>query len=930
MRCINSIQRYLFVLLTVLFSTIGIHAQTAISDSISQRLELLAKSLAVTGRSVPQEEIFLHIDNTGYYVGDTIYFKAYLRLSTGQPSNLSELLYVELLDNDGYLVERQNIRLQDGQGHGSLVLTDSLYSGFYELRAYTRWQLNWGRCTHPHTQKVTRWFYSHQMRDDYYRDYEKLYSRVFPVYDKPRQAGSYSQQMTVRPLQRYYRQQTEEEKAVVTTYPEGGNLVAGVENRIAFEANNQDGQHLSGELQIQDENGKVLAKGKTLGFGRGVLTYTPQNNARNRAIFVWNGHHGSVPLPKAENGGCALKTDILGDSIMVHLSLTGQAAQIPLAMSVMSHGVMKVFRQLGQGTDLSTIVDAGKLPDGVTQLTVYSADGHVWADRLVFVRHRSFRAHNLAVTGLPADVQPYQRVDLQIEGEKNSTASIAVRDALTSPNTFDTGNILTELLLSSQIRGYVEQPDYYFEKNDHEHLQALDLLLMIQGWRRYDWFQMAVPGAFVRTEPYEKTQIMDGEVCKLPEPDDMRVYEPVEKSDRDSTLLQEADALIAKEYGLTSPDSDAIKRMHRIEYLQIVLDRERITAANLSHDVTVHAEFALDHKVNGEGYKAAEGEVQTSQKGDFQIKAPAFDGYCRFFCSASDQRKWKEGKEHVWLDDAEYRFDADGEGGLINYPEFYVRFRWPYPRFVKPYGFYQTAEPEYALDTRTDKVSSDKVHILNEVVIGASHSGMRGFDATKPAFVLDAYQAFNQTVDDGMCPGYYNGVTTFANNVARAYIGDMNMDRNYTLEVRFNGRNLSSNIPPNDLSRYEHLHFLDKVYVYSDYSPRREGDKRYSQSNQPQVIVDIRRNMDGKQYKTYRDRYEVIWGFSAPTEFYSPDYSRMPIPEAGDHRRTIYWNPDVKLDADGRATVHFYGNGKATELTVSANGMSTDGVLQSN
>ena len=95
-------------------------------------LEGWATRLQKFGKSIPQEQVFVHMDNTCYFLGDTIYFKAYLRRSdTGTPSNLSGLLYAELFNQDGYLVERQLIEMKNGQGSGSFCLLDTLYGGYY-------------------------------------------------------------------------------------------------------------------------------------------------------------------------------------------------------------------------------------------------------------------------------------------------------------------------------------------------------------------------------------------------------------------------------------------------------------------------------------------------------------------------------------------------------------------------------------------------------------------------------------------------------------------------------------------------------------------------------------------------------------------------------------------------------------------------------
>lgn len=203
-------------------------------------LRTLAGKVASYARKTPQEIVSVHMDNNCYFLGDTIWYKAYvLREGKMAPSDISGVLYAELINQDGYMVERQTLRLCNGMASGSFCLSDTAYAGYYELRAYTRWQLNWGEHEHPHSKATSRWFLSKDMAREFYRDYDKLYSRVFPVYDKPGEAGDYSQVMSLRPLRRHYKLRKERPDAEVTLYPEGGAWVDGVEQRLAFEAYNE-------------------------------------------------------------------------------------------------------------------------------------------------------------------------------------------------------------------------------------------------------------------------------------------------------------------------------------------------------------------------------------------------------------------------------------------------------------------------------------------------------------------------------------------------------------------------------------------------------------------------------------------------------------------------------------------------------------------
>ena len=199
-----------------------------------------------------QEKVYLHLDNNCYYRGEEIWFKAYVvRADNNQYTDLSRLLYVELVSPDGMLVERQTITIsEDGDGEGSFYLTDSLYSGFYEIRAYTRWMMNFCVTEHPSNYRSRQLFYNKQMASDFYRLYGTVYSRVVPVYETPEKMGEYALKYIVeRPKTRLDKELKANLK--VNFYPEGGSLVEGLQERKEGE-DNTGRQGLTGaELLIQ-------------------------------------------------------------------------------------------------------------------------------------------------------------------------------------------------------------------------------------------------------------------------------------------------------------------------------------------------------------------------------------------------------------------------------------------------------------------------------------------------------------------------------------------------------------------------------------------------------------------------------------------------------------------------------------------------------
>lgn len=489
-------------------------------------LRMLASQVVSYARNTPQEIVSVHMDNNCYFLGDTIWYKAYvLRDGKMTPSNISCVLYAELFNQDGYLVERQSLRLRNGMGSGSFCLPDTAYAGYYELRAYTRWQLNWGEHEHPRQKGTNAWFLRKEMAREFYRDYDKLYSRVFPVYDKPKEAGDYSQVMTLRPLRRYYKLRQEEPDAEVTVYPEGGNWVSGVEQRLAFEAVSEKGEHRDGRLVVKDSKGQVVAEAQTEHRGRGVLLITALPGEKYRAEFLWGkGKVAKVDLPKREDVGVSVRTHEGKQAIEVGIARAG-LRDVPLGMTVMQNGSVRYQCTIEAG---SVSVPKTCLDAGVAQVTVFDRSGKVWADRLLFCCQDKVLTGKAIVSGMPAVLKAYDKATLKVKAPMQGTVSVAVRDKGRSGETFDNGNLLTEALLCSQIKGFVESPGYYFEADDSLHRRHLDLLLMVQGWRRHAWQEMTRP--FLVKEPFEMAPILRGDVYKYTarDPEDLYYTLPVQ------------------------------------------------------------------------------------------------------------------------------------------------------------------------------------------------------------------------------------------------------------------------------------------------------------------------------------------------------------------------------------------------------------------
>ena len=929
-----------------------------------------------TGKAFPQEKVYLHLDNNCYFLGDTIWYKAYVvRTDRKIPTDLSRILYVELMTPDGYLVERQQIPLEnDTTGFGNFALQDSLYGGYYEVRAYTRWMLNWGRY-----QTELDWglknmyanaFYNKGMMKDFFTEYEKIYSRVVPVYDKPQEAGVYEKNMTMRPMRRYYKKSGEKNEPVLSFFPEGGNLIHGVPCTLAFDLADNQGKHLNLEVVFREsKTGKEILRTQPQYAGRGRILLPPLKKETEYEAVIRSGEEEyTFPLPEIQERGCALSLESAPDSIRIFTNTAGLPENFPLGIHIMHDGIMEYNKEITVRKGISEYISlpTESLPTGVNQIILFDAKGEVFADRLFFVwpegKDLNPDRQNLILEGIKEEYKPFEPVTLSLKAPNIRTTahlSLSIKDDAADESIYDDGTMLTEMLLASEIRGFVERPGYYFEKDDSAHRKALDNLLLVQGWRRWKWNDLAAKTDFsIRYLP-EKYQTIAGAVY------------PFHKLDGNPNY--DKDEILAKYAGLKKENKEEAEEYYRKNY------------PTLDHEVWLSADYVQDTTL-----------VETRQKtefGYFYLPTPRFFGQAILFMNASDktgeEKKEKQGVIKRFFNKLENKYNNYGDETA--YPDYYVKLDRFFPLWPLPYSYYQTCNPNDPFE-KASFDGSIKDGVLPTLTVRTKRGGLRKLDSSKPAFVVNAYDAFNRQVDLGMntgrfgVDGIYRDATTdslelsFLNRKTRfnnvradmtgyiidrrnpplvetidfqrgfvpnitslSYIGDMGVKKtDYFIQVRYDGKAINGK-PDNVyvvsdkghisigseevVKSYRTLAYLDKLYFYTDYCPRERSSWKYEQSNIPDMVIDLHKYPNDAKRQTYRDRWIILDGFAVCDTFYSPDYSKQPLPEVKDYRRTLYWNPNITLKPGETKIISFYNNSKTTILSYEAEGITKDGKL---
>ncbi|MGH6554962.1 hypothetical protein ACRFA2_19245 [Bacteroides hominis] len=843
---------YLFLCLFCL------HVSAQNKDSLVQKLSQYACLIENFSKHIPQEKVYLQFDNTSYYQGDDIWFKCFLVTSDLYPAtNLSKTLYVELLNPGGEIIDKRILKIENGQCHGDFTLNQiPFYSGFYEVRAYTKYMLNFGE--------------------------DIIFSRLLPVFDKPQTEGNFAEKEMRKystgnyPMERP--KPTKGKKVNLKFFPESGNLIQGIESQIAFEATDAYGNPITLSGTVINDEKQETAHFTAIHDGRGVFNYTPTGD-KQKAVVEFNGKKHQFNMPEALPAGYALHVDNLSytDSVEIALQKNPNTPATLLGLAVISGGKLHKFCLIDvEGNEIIRFkIDKSRLTPGVSRIALFNGGGEVLSDRLIFI-HPQKRLSIKARTDKET-YNPYELVNLEftLTGAEmqpvQNTFALSVRDGM---NEVESGrNILTDLLLMSEIKGYIRNPGYYFEAEDDTHRMAIDLLLRIQGWRRYSWKQMTgIEPLNLKYGP-ERGIETQGQVVsfvrQLPKPN-------VEVS------------CFLKKRGENEENSSFI---------------EAITTDSLGR-------FSLISDIYGKWDLILAVTVNRKKK-DYRILLD------RLFSPPPAKYHYADMQVNIANTKKEEDTIPDKETNVLTEDDI------------------ETFFAAYT-DSLAKAGNHEKNYRLKEVTIKAKKRSKEKeiYDSrSKSIAYYDVHSELDDIKDSGK------------------FIGDdihelmLNMNKNFSPVPQRNYLYYKSKMPlfvinyectrhtEMDYNKYKYIRLeaIKSIYITENLSTIcRYADPRLSPFDVSDLYgcaVLIETYPEGKIPTEAGKGVRKTWldGYSPVKEFYQPNYSALPpVP---DYRRTLYWNPSVSTDKDGKAHIRFYNNSRCRKLKINAETITADGLI---
>lgn len=415
--------------------------------SIAQA-EKIDSILEAQSKRYQPEKVHIHFDKSVYSKGETIWFKAYL-LSGTRPSELSKNFYADFYDANGVLLKHFVTPIYQSSAKGQFEIPANFSGGFIHVKAYTKWMINF--------------------------DSAFIFTKDIYVLQG---AGNKPIQSTV-PL-----------VVSIKFLPEGGDLVYGLTSKLAFIATNQVGKPTNVSGAIVNNKGEFIDSFYTQHDGMGSLMVTPQIGETYVANWVdakGNNYHTNLPEIKAN--GINLSVQALTKKAVVLINRTEEADNnlktLHLVGFVNQRLVYQAKLNLASKTSVFAEIATDSLASGILQLTVLNAALKPVAERIVFVNNHNYEFNtgiNVVTKSLVKKGQNIIEIVSQDTLPSNLSLSITDVDVTTEKR-----SIFSQLLLSADLRGFINNPAYYFEPNKEGGRKHLDLVMLTHGWRKFNW-----------------------------------------------------------------------------------------------------------------------------------------------------------------------------------------------------------------------------------------------------------------------------------------------------------------------------------------------------------------------------------------------------------------------------------------------------------
>jgi hypothetical protein len=751
-----------------------------------------------------QERVYIQYDKSSYAPGETIWFKSYLMKGI-LPADESKTFYTDFSDDKGNLLSHNVSAILDGSSSGQFDIPADYTGKFIHVKAYTKWMLNF--------------------------DSAFLYQKDILILGKSQ--GTAAPKMIVEPT--------------LVFFPEGGDAVIGVMNKIAFKSNDQWGRPVKIKGAIYDKAGKIVDSIRILHDGMGFFYLNPQPGETYTA--KWKDESGKsyiTPLPAAKTDGISIQLNVNDTKRIFTVSAPPSAADglqsIYLIGTINQFQAFKVKKDISNGI-ASGIIPVQNLPSGILTITVFDTAWNPLAERITYIKNEEYKFDaELTVEHWGLNKRARNEIMITVPDSLHTDFGVSITDA--GIDSDSSNNIISGLMLTSDIKGIVFNPAYYFSENNNAINQNLDLVMLTNGWRRFKW------------------------------DDVVKNKMPVIKFKKDTSYL----SLSGKVYGATASqlrDNASIilvvnqknEKGNALFYYPINPDGTFNDPSVILFD-SLRVYYKLSKNIGDATVNFMESLLKA-----IPGRQPARGFY---FNQLSDTtgHSW-----HIQMSDEMNRLYQQYEGKTLENVVIKAKTKTTLEVMDEKYasGLFGGGDG-YQFDLLNDKMSFTARSIFE--YLQAKVAGLQINTTTNPPSL------------------------TWRGGSPELFLNETPIDADFM-----------ATLPISDIAYV-------KVFRPPFFSP-------YGNGSSGGIAVYTRRGDDVKAEPGKGLNNNMVSGYSAVREFYSPNYSSFNATnEKRDLRTTLYWNPSVRTTMQkNKVKLVFYNNDVSKSFRVKIEGMTSDGRL---
>ncbi len=887
-----------------------------------------------------EEKLYVHTNQSHYFPDETIWLKAYLvDAETDHFSQLSNVIYVELIDPKGNSVKKLSLKSESGIALGDFRITNDMAGGIYQINAYTQWMKNAGESTYFKkkitVQKVVK--PRLLMKLDFQKEtYGKgdLVKADFEVRDLEDQPLADREMEAIVSLDgekwKSFKFQTNRKGEAVVEFqlpeslenndgllnillenkgnresisrsipivlntidlqffPEGGDLVSEVAGMVAFKATNEFGKPADISGVILDESGQKLGKFESFHFGMGKFELQPKQEKKYFAkITKPAGIDTSYELPTALKSSYSIQLEA-ADKDQIQLKIYApEKSNIDLVGQTRGEIHYSQSLKMKQGWN-EVAMETAQFPTGIAQFTLFDSEGRPQAERLAFLNQH--RGLNIKIETNKMQFKPRELVEMKVETTDSEGKPIpsnlslsVVDDKLFTFADDKQHNILSWLLVGSDLKGEIEEPNFYFDPDEPKAKKALDLLMLTHGWRKFRWKEVFEDTREVSFFP-ETKGIISGRIIhaktRKPVQSDVRLVELVEGGHMESLETDESGEF-------------TFVGLNDISGVQILVSSKKVAAKNLRIVFNWNSTLiAGNSNLTSGAFEKNDGLIPTEEEIGKQ---------------ADDERKKQ--KNPIRLP----RIRIGGNGRNNNY------------------------------NNNSTGGNTSTTNSNNETSLGSNN--------TLDEVVVTSYGVSRDRKSLGYSVSSVNSSEINVENISNALQGrvagvHVTEEKQRTLSIRGSTSSLASNgsvlyvingvpqsedgrgfqdIPPSEIKSISVLKGASASAIYG----------ARAVNGVIVITTDNFRNDKNGYYKRIQKPSKYATAITFPysasdfhtaRDFFAPNYKNLQTPEVrSDFRNTIYWEGDLQTDADGKASISFYNSDANTAFRVIAEGMSIAG-----